>query len=128
MLWLLPLLVLARPRWGAFLAWQFAEVCYFVAFYGELLGASGKQVFPEGVFVLAASLRLVTVAVLCGLIIREILRPELDPVRATYDDDPDGGVLRRGPGRAVVHPLANRTHRRIRRVAEPTPGQPVPVS
>ncbi len=28
-LWLLPLVVLARPRWWAFLAWQFAEVCYF---------------------------------------------------------------------------------------------------
>ena len=37
-LWLLPLAVLARPRWGAFLTWQFAEVCYFLAFYGELLG------------------------------------------------------------------------------------------
>ncbi len=93
-LWLLPLAVLARPRWGAFLAWQFAEVCYFVAFYGELLGAAtSRPVFPEGVFVLAASLRLVTVAVLCGFVIRDILRPERDAVRSTYADDPDGGVL-----------------------------------
>ena len=53
-LWLLPLVVLARPRWGAFLAWQLAEVCYFAAFYGELLGAAtSRPVFPEGVFVLA---------------------------------------------------------------------------
>ncbi|GAB3795008.1 hypothetical protein GCM10027605_00210 [Micromonospora zhanjiangensis] len=96
-LWLLPLAVLARPRWGAFLAWQFAEVCYFLAFYGELLGASGKQVIPEGVFVLAALLRLVTVAVLCGLVIRDVLRPERDAVRATYADDPDGGVLDEAP-------------------------------
>ncbi|MEU5720957.1 glycosyltransferase 87 family protein [Micromonospora sp. NPDC047738] len=93
-LWLLPLAVLARPRWGAFLAWQVAEVCYFAAFYGELLGAAtSRPVFPEGVFVLAASLRLITVAVLCGLVIRDILRPERDAVRATYADDPDGGVL-----------------------------------
>jgi uncharacterized membrane protein len=92
-LWLLPLAVLARPRWGAFLAWQVAEVLYFVCFYGELLGASGKPVFPEGVFVLAATLRLVTVAVLCGLIVRDILRPEHDAVRRTYEDDPDGGVF-----------------------------------
>ena len=42
-LWLLPAGVLARPRWGAFLAWQVAEVCYFLAFYGELLGAGGKR-------------------------------------------------------------------------------------
>ncbi|MFE9689794.1 glycosyltransferase family 87 protein [Micromonospora sp. NPDC005806] len=93
-LWLLPLAVLARPRWGAFLAWQFAEVCYFAAFYGELLGAAtSRPVFPEGVFVLAASLRLITVAVLCGFVIRDILRPEHDAVRAIYADDPDGGVL-----------------------------------
>ncbi|MDG4834757.1 glycosyltransferase 87 family protein [Solwaraspora sp. WMMD1047] len=96
-LWLLPLLVLARPRWGAFLAWQFAEIGYFLAFYGELLGAGGNQVIPEGVFVLAATLRLTTVAVLCGLVVRDILHPELDPVRATYRDDPDGGVFDGAP-------------------------------
>jgi uncharacterized membrane protein len=96
-LWLLPLVVLARPRWGAFLAWQAAEVCYFFAFYGELMGASGRQVFPEGVFVLASGLRLVTVAVLCGLVVRDILRPERDAVRQTYDDDPDGGVFDGAP-------------------------------
>ena len=97
-LWLLPLAVLARPRWGAFLAWQFAEVCYFAAFYGELLGAStSRPVFPEGIFVLAASLRLITVAVLCGFVIRDILRPEHDAVRSTYPDDPDGGILDGAP-------------------------------
>ena len=42
-LWLLPLIVLARPKWGAFLFWQVAEVGYFLAFYGELLGASGQN-------------------------------------------------------------------------------------
>jgi uncharacterized membrane protein len=93
-LWLLPLAVLARPRWGAFLAWQAAEVCYFAAFYGELLGAAtSRPVFPEGVFVLAASLRLGTVVALCVLVIKDILRPERDVVRHTYADDPDGGVL-----------------------------------
>jgi uncharacterized membrane protein len=97
-LWLLPLAVLARPRWGAFLAWQLAEVCYFAAFYGELLGTStSRPVFPEGVFVLAASLRLITVALLCGLVIRDIMRPERDVVRHTYADDPDGGVLDGSP-------------------------------
>jgi uncharacterized membrane protein len=90
-LWLLPLIVLARPRWGAIIAWSVAEFGYFTAFYAELLGAGGKLVIPEGTFVLAAGLRLVTVAILCGLVIREIWRPELDVVRSTYADDPDGG-------------------------------------
>ncbi|NUO58095.1 MAG: hypothetical protein HOV71_02200 [Hamadaea sp.] len=80
-LWLLPLAILARPRWGAFLAWQVAEVAYFLTFYGELLGASGKSVMPEGVFIFASIARWVTVAVLCGLVIREIRNPRLDVVR-----------------------------------------------
>jgi hypothetical protein len=47
--------------------------------------------------VLASSLRLITVAVLAGLVIREIWRPELDVVRQAYADDPDGGVLDAAP-------------------------------
>jgi uncharacterized membrane protein len=96
-LWLLPLAVLARPRWGAFLAWQAAEILYFCAFYGELLGASGKSIFPESVFDLAALVRLVTVCVLAGYVVRDVLYPERDAVRETYDDDPDGGVLDGAP-------------------------------
>src|SRR5690606_30347824 len=92
-LWLLPLLVLARPRWRAFLAWQAAEVGYFLAFYGKMLIESGRDVMPEGVFVLAAGCRWVAVAVLCLLIIQDIRYPRLDPVRADYPDDPDGGLF-----------------------------------
>jgi uncharacterized membrane protein len=96
-LWLLPLAVLARPRWGAFLAWQAAEVIYFCAFYGELLGASGKGIFPESVFDLAALVRLISVCVLVGYVIRDVLRPERDAVRDTYADDPEGGVFDGAP-------------------------------
>lgn len=107
-LWLLPLAVLARPRWGAFLAWQFAEICYFCAFYGELLGASGKGIFPETVFSLAALLRLISVAVLCGYVIRDILRPERDAVRQTYEDDPEGGIYDGAPDADWIAPLRGR--------------------
>jgi hypothetical protein len=110
-LWLLPLAVLARPRWGAFLLWQFGELCYFVAFYGELMGASGKGVFPEWVFVSAAMLRLVTVCVLAGFIVRDILRPHRDAVRQTYDDDPDGGVFDGAPDADWVRSLRDRSRR-----------------
>ena len=102
-LWLIPLAVLARPRWGAFLAWQAAEVIYFVSFYGELMGASGRQVFPEGVFVLASSLRLITLCILVGFVIYDILHPELDAVRRTYDDDPDGGDFDGQPDGPIVN-------------------------
>jgi uncharacterized membrane protein len=123
-LWLLPLIVLARPRWGAILAWTVAEIGYFAAFYAELLGAGGKPVIPEGTFVLASSLRLITVAVLCGLVIREIWRPELDVVRQTYGDDPDGGVLDTAPDAPWISTL----RQRLRLEEQPTAptGQPPP--
>ena len=57
---------------------------------------------PEGVFVLAATLRWVTVAALCALVVRDILDPDRDPVRASYPDDPDGGVLDGAPDRPVA--------------------------
>jgi uncharacterized membrane protein len=90
-LWLIPLAVLARPRWGAFLVWQAAEIGYFLAFYAQMLNISGKFVIPEGTFVLAAALRWVTLATLVGFVVRDILRPERDVVRQAYNGDPDGG-------------------------------------
>jgi hypothetical protein len=76
------------------------------------------------VFVLASTLRLVTVAVLVGLVIREILKPELDRVRESYDDDPDGGVLDGAPDASWL-PFRGR-----RGTAEPAPppAPPVPVA
>ena len=121
-LWLLPLIVLARPRWGAIIAWSVAEVGYFAAFYAELLGAGGKPVIPEGTFVLASGVRLITVAILCGLVIREIWRPELDPVRQSYPDDPDGGVLDGAPDARWVDWL--RRHLRFAKEPEAKPAAP----
>lgn len=123
-LWLLPLVVLARPRWGAIVAWSVAEFAYFTAFYAELLGAGGRPVIPEGTFVLAAALRLVTVAVLGGLVIREIWRPELDVVRHTYADDPDGGPFNGAPDDAWVTRLRQSLRRDRRRGPEPAVPHP----
>jgi uncharacterized membrane protein len=105
-LWLIPLAVMARPRWGAFLAWQATEVCYFFAFYAHLLNIEGVYVMPETTFVYAAMLRWVGVAVLLGFVIGDIMHPERDVVRRTYGDDPDGGDFVGAPdhGLAVVTP------------------------
>jgi uncharacterized membrane protein len=103
-LWLVPLAVLARPRWGAFLAWQIAEVAYFFAFYGQLIRAVPEAdrperlfVIPEGWFILAATLRWTTVVVLCGYVVYDVLHPREDVVRRSYGDDPDGGVFDGAP-------------------------------
>lgn len=113
-LWLVPLALLARPRWGAFVAWQLAEICYFFAFDGELMRADGNPIFPEGVFVLGSTLRLVTLTIVCGYVIRDIMRPERDVVRHTYDDDPDGGVFDGAPDRWDAGDVRNVRARAVR--------------
>ncbi len=100
-LWLLPLVVLARPQWRAFLLWQAAELFYFLAFYGQLLSVSGPDedvpawAVPsaEWVFVLASLARIAMVTTLCVLVIRDIYQPSRDIVRRTYGTDPDAGAL-----------------------------------
>jgi hypothetical protein len=39
---------------------------------------------------------------LCALVVRDILRPDADLVRADGEDDPAGGVLADAPDRLVI--------------------------
>ena len=97
-LWLIPLAVLARPRWGAFLVWQVAELAYFFGFYAHLLNLSNVYVIPEELYVYISAARWWGLVIFCGFVVRDILRPELDVVRASYDgEDPDGGDFVRAP-------------------------------
>jgi hypothetical protein len=97
-LWLLPLIALARPRWRPFLVWQAAEALVLVTRYYYFAGASRAPAsgLDLGWFVAAVGLRDVTLVVLAGFVLRDILRPERDDVRAEDPDgdDPAGGVLR----------------------------------
>jgi uncharacterized membrane protein len=83
-LWLIPLAVLARPKWGMFLVWQAAELFYFFSFYGKMLQVSAEEEgrgIAEGLFLTAAASRWVAVAIMCALVVQEILIPRLDAVR-----------------------------------------------
>ena len=102
-LWLLPLAVLAYPRWRVLLAWQLVEIyevlMRYLWFVYDDSTAYGKAGVSEGWFVTAVVLRQLAVLVLAGLIIRDIYHPERDVVRqspAGAVDDPAGGVSRRG--------------------------------
>jgi uncharacterized membrane protein len=94
-LWLIPLAVLARPRWGAFLVWQACELGYFAAFYQTLVRATPGLTtpMPEWAFLLASTTRAASLLVLVALVVRDVLQPEADVVRADGTDDPEGGVL-----------------------------------
>lgn len=97
-LWLIPLAVLARPRWNGFLVWQFGEVVYFVAIWWFLAGygVEGAQALPGPAYALAILVRVLATVYLAALVIQDMLVPRDDPVRSDGDpddvDDPGGGV------------------------------------
>jgi uncharacterized membrane protein len=93
-IWLLPLAVLARPRWRPFLAWQATEVLVlFSRFYFFVGNDKPGQGLPVSWFLGAVILRDLALLGFAGLVVSDILRPEHDVVRADGTDDPAGGPL-----------------------------------
>jgi uncharacterized membrane protein len=95
-LWLLPLAALARPRWRDIAIWQASEVFYYLTVWFYLASLSDtERGMPDDVYWLAIVVRVVCTGWLVALVVRDVLRPEHDPVRAGGEDDPAGGVLTR---------------------------------
>ncbi|MDQ1683367.1 MAG: hypothetical protein QOC82_104 [Frankiaceae bacterium] len=93
-LWLLPLAVLSRPRWGPLLVWQGTELLLTVAnFYALVHLDHGSTGIPDGVYEGAFLIRDIALLWIVGLVVRDVLRPEHDVVRASGYDDPAGGPL-----------------------------------
>jgi uncharacterized membrane protein len=99
-IWLVPLALLARPRWRSLLAWQAAEaLVLFTRFYFFLTFGDDDDGIGEWWYIAALGLRDLALLVVAGLVVRDILRPERDVVRADGVDDPAGGVLDGAPDR-----------------------------
>ncbi|MFE7660804.1 glycosyltransferase family 87 protein [Streptomyces celluloflavus] len=99
-LWLIPLAVLARPRWRDFLIWQACEVMYFLGIWMYLAytGNGDKhQGLPLEGYQLVIVVHLLGTLYLCAVVVRDILMPERDVIRRDGDDDPSGGVLDGAP-------------------------------
>lgn len=102
-LWLVPLAALARPRWRDFLIWQAGEVVYFAAIWWFLVGygvTETKGLTPQW-YAAAIVVHIAATGFFAVMIIRDILRPECDPIRTdgfTEDrDDPGGGAFDGAP-------------------------------
>jgi uncharacterized membrane protein len=113
--WLAPLVVLARPRIGAYALWQLAEVGYFFAIWAYLItvsvtGPDAVDGISSGLYFAALLARFLTVLLLCGLVVRDVLHPAGDVVRADGADDPAGGVLSGAADRVVLR-LGSRSRR-----------------
>jgi uncharacterized membrane protein len=80
-LWMLPLAVLARPRWRDQLVWQAGEIFYFACVWwylgSWLQPGAGDQ---PGFYWLAILVRIGCELYLVGVVVRDILRPWYDPV------------------------------------------------
>ncbi len=104
-LWLLPLAVLARPRWRDQIVWQAGEVFYFASvwwYLGHFLDpADGGR---PGFYWLAIVLRIAAELYLVVVVARDVMRPWRDPVprerfpvdRETPDSYPESKEVLRG--------------------------------
>ena len=106
-LWLLPFVVLARPRWRDWLVFTAGELIYFVAIWWHLAGvlAPGDS-SADRIYWLAVIIRLGTQLWVVALVVRDILRPAHDPVRARRAGRPDRGSAGRGARCGVVAGVA----------------------
>ena len=102
-LWLLPLAVLARPKWRSLMIWGATEALVWMITMLDYLGTQNRGVGIEWFF-LSVGIRDVAVVVLMGFVVRDILCPDADVVRTTWPgiDDPAGGPLDHAKDRVVV--------------------------
>jgi uncharacterized membrane protein len=108
-LWLVPLAVLALPHRRILLAWMTIDALVWVPRMYYLYGTPDRGV-PEQWFTATVLIRDVAVLVLCGLVVRQIYRPDEDLVRwGGRVDDPVGGVFDRA-GDAPPSWLDSRLH------------------
>ena len=100
--WLIPLAVLARPRWRDFLWWQAAEVIYFFAVWWYIIGAaSPDKGLPASYYWVAIGVHVLATLAFAGLVVRDILRPASDPVRSSRRANMHVMNLASSPGRRM---------------------------
>ncbi|MCR1785464.1 DUF2029 domain-containing protein [Nocardioides carbamazepini] len=98
-LWLLPLAVLARPRWRDQIVWQASEVFYFCTVWwylgGYLAPAGGGD---AGFYWVGIVVRILGELYLAAVIVRDLYRPDHDPVALERFETVGAGRGRRTDG------------------------------
>ena len=104
-LWLLPLAVLARPRWRDLLIWQAGELFYFAAvwLYLDQATASATTGAPDPLYLAAIVARVAAEVYLMAVVVRDVLDPSEDPVRRDETaGEPQAGQSSRTSSTSVV--------------------------
>ncbi|MGX7823805.1 glycosyltransferase family 87 protein [Actinokineospora sp. 24-640] len=100
-LWLVPLAILAIPRWKPLLAWMAVDAALWAPRMLFYLGTDNKGL-PQDWFLGFVVARDLAVIALCVMVLVEIYRPHRDLVRAHGDDDPLGGVIEDAPDKFTL--------------------------
>ena len=108
-LWLIPLVALARPRWRDFLVWQGVEGLYWMAIWMYLAQVSSQGPTQHNIdmpyYVLAVAAHMLVTAYLMVRVVWDIYDPNYDPVRRHHLDDPHGGPFNGLPDWLRFSPL-----------------------
>lgn len=104
--WLVPLVALAHPRWRDFLIWQFFEVMHWWAIWmhlGQVTSAGeAARNLDAPYYVLAVLAHIAATVYIMWKVVRAIWLPEHDPVRRVDTDDPQGGEFDGAADRFVL--------------------------
>jgi uncharacterized membrane protein len=122
-LWLVPLAVLARPRWRSLLLWQSTEALVWAMTMLYYLGTGHRGVDVEW-FYSAVCLRDVALVALMALVVWDVWHPDADLVRRSWPgtDDPAGGPLDQAPDRCTLRRPITLRRAASHRGQEPSPG------
>lgn len=94
-LWLIPLVALARPRWRDFLIWQGIEGLHWAAVWMYLGQVTSQGPTQHNIdmpyYVAAVAAHMLATAYLMVRVVWDIHDPDYDPVRRHHLDDPQGG-------------------------------------
>ncbi|MCF7551966.1 glycosyltransferase family 87 protein [Pseudonocardia sp. WMMC193] len=113
-LWLVPLAVLALPRWRLLLAWMAIDALVWVPRMFYYVGP-GQKGLPPDWFLGAVLLRDAMVVLVAVLVVRSVLRPQTDPLRAP-DPEADGEAAAAVLDADPDWPLRRPSHRAARPV------------
>ncbi|WP_427135049.1 glycosyltransferase family 87 protein [Pseudarthrobacter sp. S9] len=108
-LWLIPLIALARPRWRDFLIWQAFEGLHWAAVWMYLGQVTSGGVAQHNIdmpyYVLAVVFHMLATAYLMARVVWDIWDPAYDVIRRHDMDDPHGGPFDGAPDWLRLDPL-----------------------
>lgn len=96
-LWLVALVVLARPTITDWAVFSIAELLYFWAVWGHLDSLTTVGDDPDVWYWAATLLHIGALLWISSRVLRDMRQPWNDPVRTPFTDDPVGGVLDHAP-------------------------------